>query len=171
MYLHSYVFLHFCFFFGRHMFYFINNLFFLEITEWETWFRCCWVRRVLFTFKVTRVYCMSQCQWWHDSIQWLDSSHNEWLETRVRVIFTKYSKVVNAHLWFYVIIGRDSQHYIIWCKTGLRSGKSNSKLRPLLQHPEVFGSGSKIICSVKTENHCFISTIVPLHHNRWHIAK
>jgi len=102
---------------------------------------------------------------------WLDSSHNEWLETRVIVIFTTYSKVVDAHLCFYVIIGRDSQHSIIWCKTGLRSGKSNSKLRLRLQHPEVFDSGSKIICSVKTENHCFISTIVPLHQNRRQIAK
>jgi len=35
MYLLSYVFLHFCFFLEDKSFFFMNNLGFLEITEWE----------------------------------------------------------------------------------------------------------------------------------------
>jgi len=156
----------FLFFFGRHVFFHEQSVF-LEITEWESLVP-------MLLSSTGRVYFQSHSRILYASMlvmAWLDSSHNEWLETRVRVISTKYSKVVDARLCFYVIIGRNSQHYITWCKTGLRSGKSNSKLRLRLQHTEVFDSGYKIICSVKTENHCFISTIVPLHNNRWHIAK
>jgi len=37
MYLHSYVFLHFCIFLVDKCFFFMSNLGFLEIIEWEPW--------------------------------------------------------------------------------------------------------------------------------------